>query len=161
MENKPIDWEQQIDNLMEDIRNWLSPEIWQNILLDCSKNELLVMWLLYRKKECNMSQIAKELRVPLNTATGIIGRMEKRELLRRERSIEDKRVVTICLSSHGEAQMLSVIREMTYYGSRVLEELSSEEIDLLLRMLTKVTSVLREEHQKEKQKSSIRRIEIE
>ena len=67
------------DNIVEyveEIKELLSSDLWGNIFLNCTKNEVLVFWLLHRKKQVNMSEIADYIHVPLNTATGIIGRME-------------------------------------------------------------------------------------
>ena len=83
---------------VEEIKELLSSDLWENIFLNCSKNEVFVFWLLYRKNEVNMTEIADYIHVPLNTATGIIGRMEKDGLVVRTRSKEDKRVVNIRFS---------------------------------------------------------------
>ena len=41
------------------------------------------------KTQVNMTEIAEYIHVPLNTATGIINRMEKNGLIERTRSQED------------------------------------------------------------------------
>lgn len=64
----------------------MAPEIWENILLDCSKNEVFVLLDLLRQGEVTMSELAGYLQVPLNTVTGIITRMEKKQLVERRRS---------------------------------------------------------------------------
>ena len=66
---------------VEQIKELISSDLWGNLLLDCSKNEILVLWFLYRQQEVNMTQIAEYIHVPLNTATGIVARMEKKKLL--------------------------------------------------------------------------------
>ena len=153
--------EQEIYNFVDQIKELLSPRIWENILLDCSKNEILILWLVYRQEEVNMTQIADYIHVPLNTATGIIARMEKRGLVIRERSAEDKRVVTIRLGGQGAGQMQAVIKEMMYYAGRVMEEFTEEEMGLLFRMLNKLLCIMQEARGKEGVRKGIRRIEIE
>ena len=51
--------EQNIAAFVDEVKELLAPEIWQNILLDCSKNELFLLWLLYREKEVNMTRAAE------------------------------------------------------------------------------------------------------
>lgn len=146
---------------MDSIKDLLLPEVWENILLDCSKNEILVLWFLYRQKEVNMSQIAEYIHVPLNTATGIIARMERRKLIIRERSTEDKRIVTIGLSEQGMAQMQAVIRELSYYGTQVYEAFTPREMELFYHMIQKLMEILKQERKKDTGKPKIKKITIE
>lgn len=155
-----LEIEQNIAAFVDEVKDLLSPEIWQNILMDCSKNELFLLWLLYREKEVNMTRAAEYMNVPLNTATGIVGRMEKREIVLRVRSEEDKRVVTIRLSAKGMEQILAIINELMYYGTQVLENFSQEELKLFFRMMDKLKMVMREEKEKQTQKRKVRKIPI-
>lgn len=161
MQVTELEFEQQIYSYVDQIKDLLSPKIWENILLDCSKNEIFVLWLLYCRREVNMSQVAEYVNVPLNTATGIITRMEKRGLVIRERSEQDKRVVTIRMGEQGEQQMQSMMREMFRIGGKVLDSFSEEEVELLFRMMQKVVAVMCEERESSHNKPGIRKITIE
>lgn len=155
-------FEQEIFGFIDQLKDLLSPQIWENILLDCTKNEILILWLLYRRQNANMTQIADYIHVPLNTATGIIARMEKKMLVTRERSNEDKRIVTIHLGQQGEVQMLSMIKELASYGRRVLEVFSTEEIELFIGMMNKLIEIMKEDRKEvEPERNKIRKIEIE
>lgn len=151
----------EIFEYVENFKELISSQVWQNILLDCSKNELLTLWLLYRYSEVNMTQIAEYIHVPLNTATGIIGRMEKRNLVIRERSNEDKRVVTIQIGEVGRTQLGAIMTELSYYFKRVTEEFSIQEMQLFSRMFQKIMMIMKEERNKEAEKVKVRRITIE
>ena len=100
-----LDFQKDIFQFIEEIKEVLSTDIWSNILLNCSKNEVMIFWLLYRKGEANMTEIAEYIHVPLNTATGIIAKMEKQDFIARNRSKEDKRVVIIELTEKGNMQV--------------------------------------------------------
>ena len=152
---------QRIADYIEEVKELLSSDIWENIFLDCSKNEVLVFWLLYQRSEVNMTEIAEYIHVPLNTATGIIKRMEKNELIVRTRSKEDKRVVLIGFSEKGMAHFQNLINQMAYYGMKVMSSLTKEEMDLFYKMTTKVTEVLRQEKKKEAAPKKVRKITIE
>lgn len=156
-----LDLKQNAYQFIEEIKELLSPEIWENILLNCSKNEVLVLWLLYRREEANMSEIAEYIHVPLNTATGIIARMEKDEFVVRSRSKEDKRIVTIRLDEKGMTQVKALVGEMTYYGTRILSSFNKEEMEIFYKMMNKVMEVLKQEHKKDEKKNTIRKITIE
>lgn len=150
-----------IADYIEEVKELLSSDIWENIFLNCSKNEVLIYWLLYRKREVNMTEIAEYIHVPLNTATGIINRMEKNDFIIRTRSKEDKRVVLIGFSEKGMAQFESLIHEMIYYGMKVAGSLTKEEIELFYKITIKIKEVLQQEKKKEQSAKTIRKIVIE
>lgn len=158
-------WEGLLFGYIDQARELLSSELWQNMLLDCSKNELFVMVLLYRYGEVNMSQIADYLLAPLNTATGIIGRMEKRGLVERRRSQADKRVVTVVMTQQGQAQIAAILEQMLYYGRLLAQDLSAEEFQVLRNLLERAMTILRQQRQAEGQtaeaKPPVRRIVVE
>lgn len=150
-----------IINYIEEVKELLSSDIWENIFLNCSKNEVLIFWLLYQRSEVNMTEIADYIHVPLNTATGIINRMEKSELIVRTRSKEDKRVVLIGFSEKGMTQFQNLIDQMMYYGMKIMGSFTKEEMDIFCRMTTKVKEVLRQEKRKEEAPKKVRKITIE
>lgn len=154
-------FQKEIYQYIDEVKELLSPDLWENILLDCTKNEILILFLLYRSEEVNMSQVAEYIHVPLNTATGIVARMEKRNLLIRIRSIEDKRIVTIKLCDDGLAQIQSLIREITYYGSQIANSFTTEEMTLFFHMLQKTLQILKQERKREDNKSKVKKIVIE
>ena len=150
-----------IADYIEEVRELLSSDIWENIFLDCSKNEVLIFWLLYQRSEVNMTEIAEYIHVPLNTATGIINRMEKNELIVRTRSKEDKRVVLIGFSEKGMTQFQSLVNELMYYGMKVMSSFTKEEMTLFYKLTTKVKEILRQEKRKEDTPKKVRKILIE
>lgn len=154
---------QVIIDYIEEIKELLSSDVWENIFLNCSKNEVFIFWLLYQKNEVNMTEIAEYIHVPLNTATGIINRMEKNELIVRSHSKEDKRVVLIGFSEKGMAQFQKLVDQMMYYGMKILSSFTKEETDLFYKMTTKVVEVLRKEKEKKKEEmpKRVRKIVIE
>ena len=125
------------------------PEQWDNFILNCSKNEIFILLLLYRKGEVNMSEIAEYINTPLNTATGIVTRMEKRNIILRTRSMTDKRVVTVTMTNSGTELMNQMLKEIIYYGQTVMEELTAQETKLLFQIIDKVIGVLHRENEKE------------
>lgn len=157
----PEELSQFIIDYIDEVKELLSSDLWENVFLNCSKNEVLIFWLLYRREEVNMTEVADYIHVPLNTATGIINRMEKNGFIVRTRSTEDRRVVHISFSEKGIAQFDALLSEMVRYGLQVFNSLTGEEMELLRNMTAKVLEVLRQEKQKEAKPKKIRKIEIE
>lgn len=154
-------FEDYIFRYVDQIKEFLAPEIWQNLLTDCSKNEIFALWLLYVEKEVNMTRIAEYINVPLNTATGIVSRMEKRKLVIRQRSEEDKRIVTIRLGECGMQQIQLLLKEFMYYGQKVMEGFTEDELNIFFRMLNRFMEILKEEHNKKQEKPKVKKIIIE
>ena len=152
---------QMINDYIDSVKELLSSEIGENVFLNCSKNEILIFWLLYQKKEVNMTEIAEYVHAPLNTATGLVGRMEKNGWIERTRSAEDKRVVLICFSDKGLQQFKSLVGEIVRYGTKVFSDLTAEEIDLFFKMMEKVKVVLKEDKQKEVASRKVKKIMID
>lgn len=154
--------ESMILDYIDQIKVLISPEIWESVLLDCSKNELLILFLLYRTSDVNMSQIAEYINAPLNTTTGIVARMEKKEMVTRERSTEDKRVVTIVLAPMGKEQIGTILKQFLQYGQLILGALTPQELELTGNILDKVIQILRTDAQTKEpvSKSKIKRIPI-
>ncbi|MBC3796132.1 MarR family winged helix-turn-helix transcriptional regulator [Acetobacterium tundrae] len=150
---------------IDKIKFLLSPETWGNDLFNCSKNELFMMLLLYRRSDVNMTQIADYIGVPLNTATGIVARMEKRGLVSRERSVEDKRVVTIHMTDDGLGKIKRIISEMSRYGQLAMDSFTQEEIQLVFKLIDKVMDTLRRDRVKsinhKNPETKVRKITIE
>lgn len=155
--------EDMIFEYFDKIKLLLSSEIWENMLLNCSKNELFTIVLIYRKGEVNMTQIADYINVPLNTATGIVARMEKKGIVNRMRSPEDKRVVTIQLTDEGKAYFKKMTTEMFHYGSILLECCNPEDLQRAVQIVDRFLDALTQEKQQEEQakRSKVRKITIE
>ena len=74
-------FENSLFEIFDQVKVLISQDTWENILLNCTKNEIFVLMLMYKGSQVNMSQIADYLGVPLNTATGIVSRMEKKDMI--------------------------------------------------------------------------------
>lgn len=141
------------------------PEQWNNTFLDYSKNEVFALFFVYRKGSANMTEIADYIGVPLNTATGIITRLEKRGVIKRERDVVDKRVVTIGISEQGKEFLAMQLKEMERYYEMFMGAVTEEEKVLLIRLVGKfldiVTRDLADKEQLQEAKKTIRKIIIE
>ena len=81
----------------------LLPRAHQELLdLDLTTPQLKVVLLLYLNGSARMSELASSLGVTLATATGIIDRLVDRDVVERENSREDRRVVVCRLSMKGQ-----------------------------------------------------------
>lgn len=128
--------------LIDRFKVLIAPETWENLLLNCTKNELLVLLQLYRGSDVNMSQISEYLGAPLNTVTGIVDRMERRHLVARVRSVQDKRVVTIVLTDGGRRLFKNILDTFLATGRQVAASLDADEIALVGKVIDKTAAAL-------------------
>lgn len=142
-----------------------SSERWQGVLMDCSKNELLALVHVYRAGETTMSRIAEYVGVPLNTATGIANRLEKRGLVQRWRSVQDKRVMVVRITDEGARQVAEVMDTVGGLVGALFEDLSDEERLVLLKVVKRLPALLEREGGDGKERGSaktgMKRIAIE
>jgi DNA-binding MarR family transcriptional regulator len=66
-----------------------------------SMTHMHVMWLIQHHGALSMSRLAELLDVSFSNATGIIDRMEERELIERVRVPDDRRVVLVRIAPKG------------------------------------------------------------
>lgn len=118
------------------------PEKWNSTFLDYSKNEIFALLFVYRKGSTNMSEISQYLGIPLNTTTGVISRIEKRGVVKRERDPVDKRVVTVTITPEGNDFLANELKIVSHYYSRIMDSISEEEKLLLLKLISGFLDIL-------------------
>ncbi|MBC8061803.1 MAG: MarR family transcriptional regulator [Clostridiaceae bacterium] len=157
--------ESTVFNYIDEFKVLFFPEQWSDIFLDFSKNEILALLFLYRKKNANMTEIAEYIMAPLNTATGVIGRLEKKLMVERIRSAEDRRIVLITLTEAASVVIEKEKAMIIKYLTKVYGILTEEEISSVLSIYKKVVGVFKESKNQVKEEESpvknIRKISIE
>jgi MarR family transcriptional regulator, organic hydroperoxide resistance regulator len=139
----------QIENIIfkyiDEFKVLFFPDQWSDIFLNYSRSELLALLYLYRFNEANMTQIAEYIVAPLNTTTGVIGRLEKSKLVERVRSSEDRRIVFIKLTDKAKEILEKEKSIITNYISKIYGSLTKEERDTAFTIITKVIGIIRQE----------------
>ncbi|WP_437319273.1 MarR family winged helix-turn-helix transcriptional regulator [Sorangium sp. So ce385] len=100
--------------------------------------QLTILKLLESFQDLSLSTLSERIRAQNSTVTGIVDRMEREGLVRRERSKADRRVVHIRLSEKGARLAREIqVEPMEIFRSALLG-LSSTDLRDLLRILTKL-----------------------
>jgi DNA-binding MarR family transcriptional regulator len=159
-----IDFESIIFDYIDRFKFLLFPEEYSNLFLDYSKNEILAILIIYKKKKVNMTEIAEYIKAPLNTATGVITRLEKKQIVERTRDNGDRRVVKINLTKKGEEDFKAAKDLVDFYIKKLYKELSEEEKRAAFSIVSKVMTILKEgkdNTKEDKVVKKVRRITIE
>jgi len=85
-----------------------------------------------------LSDLSKRLSRDGPTITGIIDRMEKKELLRRERSTRDRRIIQVYLSPKSLKMKEALVELQLTAGKDIIENFTDEDIERLETLLTKL-----------------------
>lgn len=157
---RPLDPPQALFDYVERFRDLLDVDGWQQVVMDLSKNDALTMLYLSRNAEARMGDIAEYLRAPLNTATGVVARLQKRGLVERAHSTADKRVVIVSLSPEGRTLARRTVAWILQRAGRVLDALTDDQVAALLTALDRIAEVLTEDT-RPTAPAPVRRIQIE
>lgn len=110
---------------------------------DITSNDLHVIEAIGIGEPKNMSSIARELSVTVGTLTISVNSLVKKGYVVRERSSEDRRVVLVSLSRKGK----DVFEHHRQFHRSMIDgvagELTGEELEVLVRSLTKLNSWFR------------------
>jgi DNA-binding MarR family transcriptional regulator len=105
---------------------------------DLTGPQLTVVKLLETVGDLSLSELSEKIRAQNSTVTGIIDRMEREDLVTRERSKEDRRVVHIRLTPKGQELARGIPVEPMEIFKGALESLTAQEMRDLMRIMTKV-----------------------
>jgi DNA-binding MarR family transcriptional regulator len=107
--------------------------------------QLLVLHAVAKTGRAKASEIAREIVLSPATVTSIIDRLEKAELVRRERSTTDRRVVDILLTEEGVSRLENAPELLQAGFLREFRKLEDWERSLLLASFQRVAAMMNAE----------------
>ena len=103
-----------------------------------TNNDMHIIEAIGMNEPKNMSTIAREISVTVGTLTIAMNSLVKKGYVLRERGKEDRRVVYISLTERGRAAYVHHARFHKAMIDSISDELTSEEMELLIKTLTKL-----------------------
>jgi DNA-binding MarR family transcriptional regulator len=110
--------------------------------------QLKSLFVIAGKGETNLRTLAHELDVTPGNVTGIVERLVKQGLISRKPNPEDRRQIRLKATKKGQDLLSSLMENQTTHMVNILEYMSLEEMESLLKGLSGFVLAL-EEHQKE------------
>ncbi len=114
----------------------------KNDIEDCGKlcggvneKELTAIIFVGQHKNVKMSDIADNIAAPMSTLTSIVDKLVEKNLINRDHSGEDRRVINVSLSSAGKAAYNKVVDKKTKTAEAVLSKLNEKEQVLISKYL--------------------------
>lgn len=109
---------------------------------DLTKPQLLTLVHLTRKKCCTMTQISKLTGYAMSACTGIVDRMIRKKLVRRERDEEDRRVVNVLVTDKGAHAANTFYTKALKNAQAVLDKVNEDEKERLVSLLERIAEKL-------------------
>ena len=94
-----------------------------------------VLYCLCMGDNTTPKEIAAELKLENSTISGILDRMEKKDLLKRQVSIEDRRYIEVVLTEKGAALEKPVLDTIDTANIDILADIPDEEQQILKKNL--------------------------
>ena len=110
---------------------------------DITNNDMHVIEAIGTDAPKNMSSIARALSVTVGTLTISMNSLVKKGYVVRQRSEEDRRVVLVSLSEKGKEVFEHHARFHRAMIDGVIKELTEEELEVLIKAVTKLNSWFR------------------
>jgi DNA-binding MarR family transcriptional regulator len=98
------------------------------------------LFLIHRGEANTLAALARELQVDAGALTRTLDRLEAKGLCRRERSLEDRRVVKLMLTPEGEKAAEPVPGILCDVSNAMLEGFSLAEWETLMGFLQRIVS---------------------
>lgn len=130
-------------NLFRDVMDIEQKAIITEEFQDITNNDMHIIEAIGMNEPKNMSTIAREISVTVGTLTIAMNSLVKKGYVLRERGKEDRRVVYISLTERGRAAYVHHARFHEAMIDSISDELTSEEMELLIKTLTKLNKWFR------------------
>jgi DNA-binding MarR family transcriptional regulator len=103
---------------------------------------LVLIWLSTQQSQISATQLSADMGHDMGALTRIIDELERRGLVRRERSRRDRRVVEIAITAAGRRQAVSAKRMIVELLNELIEPFSAAEIATLIKLLNRMLAGL-------------------
>lgn len=105
-----------------------------------TESQLMVLEVLAEHQRMKPSDLIPYLATSPAAVTMLLDRMEKNELIKRERDAEDRRIVWVTLSYKGHEEYARGLQVREAYLSHILNRISSHNQQLLVYLLGKIST---------------------
>lgn len=105
----------------------------------------MVLGLLSKKKKLKITELSNELCLSNSTVSGIIDRLEKQEMVVRERSEEDKRVVYVSISPNFKGMHKIFHKQFEKNLAHIMDQGNAEEIHKIFEGLDTLKKLLNDQ----------------
>ncbi len=132
-------------NLFDHVMDMEARAVITEAYSDISNNDLHIIEAIGVEEPRNMSVIAHRLSVTVGTLTTNMNGLEKKGYIRRERSLEDKRLVYVTLTEKGRKAFYHHRDFHKRMIRAIIKDLNEDEMEILYRCLVNLNLFLEPE----------------
>lgn len=111
---------------------------------EISSTELMIIYFVRHKmKKIKTGELSAAIYVPMSTLTGMLDKMEKKGIIIRERSQEDRRTVYIVINPDFEAHSGEFLNGIAAMMADIKNELTAERFDEFFATLSMMEEILK------------------
>jgi DNA-binding MarR family transcriptional regulator len=104
----------------------------------------VLIWLSTQESQISATQLSAEMGHDMGALTRVVDELERRHLVRRERSRRDRRAVEIAITAAGRRQADSAKRTIVELLNELIEPFSAAETATLIKLLNRMLARLEE-----------------
>lgn len=110
-----------------------------------SKQELNIISIVGRSGSMIMREIAEQVHLAVSSVTPTVDKLVEKKLVRRERSEEDRRIVTVLLTEKGQKIYQMEVESYMRLSASILQALNEREQEQFMTYFRKVAASLQKE----------------
>ena len=110
-----------------------------------SKQELNIISFVGRSGSVMMREIAEQVRLAVSSVTPTVDKLVEKKLVRRDRSEEDRRIVTVVLTDKGQKIYQMEVESYMRLSASILQALADKEQVQFIDYFRKVAASLQKE----------------
>lgn len=144
-DNNSIDWELRLGYLMHDVSRLRRSAFDRSLKpLNVTRSQWWVLAYLSRQDGMTQSQLAEELDLGKVAIGGLIDRLEKSDLVRRESDLSDRRVNRVFLQPQSKS-LINKMRKMNHQlNAVILKNIAEPELEATAKTLVNIKKNLLE-----------------
>jgi len=142
MDNKAIEIVKNLKGIMDLFGKAVKSEFKEKNL---TSSQVMVIGILSHRKELKTSELSKEIGLSNSTVSGILDRLEEKNLIERIRSEEDRRVIKVRVNKEFKSSMANKYMGVEEKITNIINKSPNEEIDFILKGLENLRKMLEEE----------------
>jgi DNA-binding MarR family transcriptional regulator len=120
-------------NLVQAIKN--ETEVCGKLCGGVNEKEMMVIVFVGQHGNVKMSDIADNIVAPMSTLTSIVDKLIEKNLVTRDHSGEDRRVINVSLSTSGKVSYNKIVNKKKSIAEAVLSHLNETEQVMISRHL--------------------------
>lgn len=137
-----MDIKDKCDKMMKiamEIHKKLITVLLKDIELSLSKSQVYLLAYIRDRGECTVTDIANHLEITLSAVTSLVDKLCTAGLVTRLRSVEDRRVVYMELTTEGKKILEQIEANKNRLSEKIFSNIDTEEINNFFGTIEKIT----------------------